>query len=330
MMSKKETTEQQQLKDRIEQEAADWYANQMGENPDKAGFAQWRLASPAHAEAYQAFELLYDGAGLLSKDVDIVAELAKIPNKVEPAPSQARPNWFKYATAAAIMAVTVLTMLFVQSLPQEQYYATNIGQRQVVLLDDGSEVTLDADSKLKVSFSGRQRDIELLHGRARFNVAKDPNRPFVVSSHIGSVRAVGTLFDVNKRHEALDVALLEGIVEVGLRRDPDKKLQMTAGQQTSLSVVTTTLMVSPFPVIAKDWTKGMLIFEATPLSEAIMRINRYLKKPLRIDDPEVAQLTVTGHFSTQSPEKIITALTSMFAVELESTATGLLLKPAAQ
>ncbi|MFB2350973.1 FecR family protein, partial [Priestia megaterium] len=79
---------------------------------------------------------------------------------------------------------------------------------------DGSRLRLDADSRARVRLSAERRDVELLEGRAFFDVAHDAARPFVVKAGATSVRALGTRFEVGRTGPAVEVTLVEGKVQV--------------------------------------------------------------------------------------------------------------------
>jgi transmembrane sensor len=93
-------------------------------------------------------------------------------------------------------------------------YATDIGERRSITLGDGSTVDLNARSRLRIEFSRSERRVELIEGQALFQVSKDKNRPFVVSSGDATVRAVGTQFDVYRKATGTTVTVLEGRVAV--------------------------------------------------------------------------------------------------------------------
>src|SRR3546814_19485198 len=98
-------------------------------------------------------------------------------------------------------------------------YATHIGERQLAVLDDGSRVSLDAVTKVKVRMKDEARQVELLEGRAKFDVAKDPLRPFTVAAGDKLVVAVGTSFSVELIDGQVRVILYEGQVEGGERNE---------------------------------------------------------------------------------------------------------------
>src|SRR3546814_4203377 len=86
-----------------------------------------------------------------------------------------------------------------------QRYATAIGQQHDVALEDGSRVRLDTNSALVVRYSRKHRDVVLERGRAQFDVAHAPQRPFTVHAGPGTVRAVGTQFQVRHQDDAVQV-----------------------------------------------------------------------------------------------------------------------------
>ena len=71
-----------------------------------------------------------------------------------------------------------------------------IGQPRALVLQDGSQVTLDTSSSIRVEESDSRRVVRLLAGRARFQVARDPARPFIVRAGGQQVIALGTVFTV--------------------------------------------------------------------------------------------------------------------------------------
>lgn len=103
-------------------------------------------------------------------------------------------------------------------------------------LADSSVVTLSPRAKVIVDFAADRRTVHLLRGEALFKVAKDPKRPFIVSTHGSQVRAVGTTLAVADRGDRVVVTVSEGIVSVMPRgrREPSDAIRVHAGQQLTL------------------------------------------------------------------------------------------------
>jgi len=190
-------------------------------------------------------------------------------------------------------------------------FATATGEQRLVHLADGSTIELNSESRVRIRFSERERDVELLEGQALFEVAKDHTRPFVVRSGGTRVRAVGTQFDVYRRVSGTQVTVVEGRVAVFAQEaSPPAQLasDRSPGIAGSPSVlvstgeqVTVTDQEVPKPHAANlraatAWTQRELVFEMTPLAEVAQEFNRYNTRKLVISDPTVAAFHVTGIF----------------------------------
>lgn len=109
-------------------------------------------------------------------------------------------------------------------LAQSRVFSTKVGEVSHIKLDDGSEVSLNTDSTIRVTMLKEERQIELLSGEAFFDVAKDANRPFTVATEEQQITVLGTAFNVRQREDenVLKVAVIEGRVAVQ-RRTPNAR-----------------------------------------------------------------------------------------------------------
>jgi transmembrane sensor len=130
-----------------------------------------------------------------------------------PSPRRRAPRVFALAASIAIASVTASLLAWL-ALQWHSTYATDIGERRSITLEDGSTIDLNARSKVRVRFSNGERGVELLEGQALFGVAKDKARPFIVRSGTAVVRAVGTQFDVYRKRSGTTVTVIEGRVAV--------------------------------------------------------------------------------------------------------------------
>ena len=76
---------------------------------------------------------------------------------------------------------------------------------QIHRLHDGSIVELNKGAQISIRYSGDERRVDLLSGEAYFEVAKNPDRPFIVSARGIDVKAVGTAFNVRLHNDSLEV-----------------------------------------------------------------------------------------------------------------------------
>ena len=161
--------------------------------------------------------------------------------------------------------------------------------------------------------------VDLLEGQALFHVAKNPTRPFLVSSATTQVRAVGTEFDVYQKRGGTVVSVVEGRVAVLLRSDAP--IFLAAGEQV---LVTTTAMQKadhPNIAIATSWTQRQLEFESASLSEVAEEFNRYNERQLIIEDPTLYDFHISGIFSSSDPASLVRFLRERPGVRVTETAS---------
>lgn len=184
-------------------------------------------------------------------------------------------------------------------------YRTAVGERATIALADGSRLALNTASEVAVDYNGRRRSLTLVSGEAWFDVAKDPQRPFVVSAGKHRVTAVGTSFDVRLEPSGLRVAVVEGRVAVDAVGRGHLS-EVSAGER--MDVVGDAAVVRPTGPVAGDWREGRLEFASATLSEAVAEMNRYRRKPIVIADPAVARLKISGVFYSGENSGFLDAL----------------------
>lgn len=297
--------------DKRRQEASAWFSrlNQRRVSTDDVhAFAAWRRI-PANAEAYGRVERLWESAGVLASDPDIerMAETAARPKR-----TRRRQRSLGYLAAAGAGAALIVCAIIGWNILQPLTYGAGVGERRTITLADGSTVTLDTASRISVRLSGDRRSIRLIEGQAMFDVAADPSRPFVVSAGDVEVRALGTRFDVRRLNGGVRVILAEGRVAVATADTPGG-WTLSPGQQ----VVTTrpTPRVEPVNVAAAtSWTTGRLIFDHTPLHEAVEEMNRYSSVKVELASPGLARTPVSGAFNAGDVEGFAAALSDLYPV----------------
>jgi transmembrane sensor len=151
-------------------------------------------------------------------DLDGESRVERGAPNAHPSPRRRRPRVFALA-ASIVMACVTASLLARLAVQWHSTYATDIGERRSITLEDGSTIDLNARSKVRIKFSKGERDVELLDGQALFGVTHDVSRPFVVRSGTAVVRAVGTQFDVYRKRSGTTVTVVEGRVAV-LSNDP--------------------------------------------------------------------------------------------------------------
>lgn len=199
-------------------------------------------------------------------------------------------------------------------------YRTKIGSTDIIPLKDGSEITLNSDSRIRVALNETERRIELDQGEAFFIVAKDSKRPFTVVAGEKRIVAVGTKFSV--RREANDVRVIVTEGRVRLEEGSDDKspvTQLVAGAVAQTKDTAVRIRQHPLPEIEQllSWRAGYVTFRDTDLSEAVAEFNRYSARKIIIQDPEIAHIRIGGNFRTDNAEAFLWLLRNGFPVNVE-------------
>jgi transmembrane sensor len=175
--------------------------------------------------------------------------------------------------------------------------STRVGERALIELRDGSQVTLNTDSAIHADMSGPVRSITLLRGEAYFDVAKDSVHPFVVRAGSRQIVAVGTAFDVKLQPEVLKVNLVQGKIRVESKA-PSSAASVLMGAGSSLVAPTNgEQRLEPLNVDREvGWRSGKLVFQDERVATVVEEMNRYSELKIEIRDPRVGDRLLSGVF----------------------------------
>jgi transmembrane sensor len=342
----------------IEDQAAAWLAQRdSGEwtAADAARLSAWLQAATANRVAYLRLEAAWEearrlqalGAGLPRSSIPPVAWRTPFFLEHEgeglsaSAGVEARceagsvRRWLRYGLAASVLFAAALGAYVYFRTPANQY-STPVGEVALVPLRDGSNITLNTASIVRVDLTPQERRIDLERGEAFFVVAKDPNRPFVVQAGSKRVIAVGTQFSVRREGDKLRVIVTEGTVRLDSVGHP---LHVTGqGLQAGASSMTRESARLPAGTIARatdgdvlvqeksipeaeealTWRIGYLTFHEATLAEAVEEFNRYNTHRIIIEDPRVAAIRISGTFRPTNYEAFVRLLQDGFEIRVRS------------
>ncbi|MFT4046272.1 MAG: FecR domain-containing protein [Solimonas sp.] len=315
--------------DRALEEAAGWHARMSASDcsaQDRRAFERWRSQSDMHARAYARVEDVsrqLEALGRSDSRLRAMADHAYAAaggSEVRGLRVRRRALW---ALAASVVAAVGVLLLVRPGLPGRSdvaHYETQQYERRDVALADGSVVKLDVDSEFTVDLSRRERRIDLLRGRAIFEVRHDASRPFVVHFGRERVTALGTVFEVWRADHETWVTLEEGSVLVATETQPAAEGEkLSPGEQISVaagSMPVSWSRRSVDPQMVTNWSRGRLVFRGTPLAEVLTEINRYSVKKVRLGNPALAGLPVSGSFVTGNNDVVMPALVAVLPVDV--------------
>lgn len=340
------------------EQAAAWRAR-LGEAPglQSEEFSSWLAEDARNREAWRAVQEPWDILGQHGAAPGVIdlrrAALTHAHNAFR---SNLWPRRFRrpamLATAAAGVLAAGAFLFWQQS--RTDVFQTGFGERRVVTLADGSQITLDSRSEVTVRYTAEARALTLVRGQAQFDVAHDIARPFAVTAEGHKVVATGTAFDVDLLGPKLLVTLLKGHVVVlpqnaatvpwlpnapseglgsatargaeapassaagdGMTRiylDPGEQLVMSSSDAPQISHVDIERVTA--------WERGEIVFDNEPLASVIQRMNRYGPRHIIIGDDPTGNLRISGVFHEGDVDGFVSTIASYLSVRANERPDG--------
>jgi transmembrane sensor len=315
--------------DRLE-EASQWLAriDRGLDAPGHQQLQQWLAAHPANATTLMEAARVWDKMDVLSRLADLF-----------PLPQRKPQRRFAEFTWAAVVLVCVIGVALWAALgggstslrTQGQLYQTAVGVRSTVALPDGSRLTLNTDSAVRVTYSDRSRRLVLERGELFVQVAPEKNRPLTV--HVGDrfVQARGTAFNVKiTEQQQIELIVTEGKVIVGVTTPAvarnDEPVDVNEGSESSRTVSAgermlldqrdvAPVVIEPSEVeVRLSWRGGNLVFRGEPLADALAEIERYTPVEFVIQDEDLKKIRIVGMFKVGDVEGLLKTLRQNFNI----------------
>jgi transmembrane sensor len=198
---------------------------------------------------------------------------------------------------------------------------TNRGERRTIGLADGSTLTLNTDSAVRVAYSPARRFVSLLRGQVLFEVAKDRRRPFVVQAADRQVTALGTIFEVTLDRTLMKVTLVEGRVVVDAISDRPANaaiispMVLTPGQEFVATIGSAPQLARVDVDQQLRWREGFVEFNDIPLAKAVEEMNRHSNHQIVIHDDAAGSLRISGVFRTGDSERFAAIVGELLPIE---------------
>jgi len=225
------------------------------------------------------------------------------------------------------MAILCMAIISAVYFLREGTLVTGPAEQRTVELSDGTEVSLNANSRVVIQYDDHVRKVTLAKGEVLFNVIKHQPRPFVVVIGDRKVIAMGTSFLVRREEptgSAFAVTLVEGRVAIEpiswpdvLPSGPAAGLNLlNPGERLRFTGASTEKIDSPSIERVTAWQRSQLIFDDTSLSEAAAEFNRYGSNKLTIDGPALGKLRVGGVFRIGDPSSFAQAMANAYHLRI--------------
>ncbi|WP_233161380.1 MULTISPECIES: FecR domain-containing protein [unclassified Achromobacter] len=304
---------------------------------DYADFMAWRESDPLHENAWnQLTSALGSSFGRLSDFYpagyapQAQAQAATGANRLQVGPARTAANTPLVsrklvhsasrrrllagggALAAGLVGMSVANELYpLKNLSADA--ATATGERRQYLLSDGSQILLDARTRIELDFAGASRNVRLLEGAVTVSVARDPNRPFYIHTEQGSVRSLGTRYMVRQQMRRSLVVVHEHEVEVVTSNQARATVGAGTGARFDDMQIDT-----PRPELMADaaWETGWIAVRNRPLADIVAALRPYRSGLLRVS-MAAGGLLVTGQFPLDDSDATLDTLARTIPITIK-------------
>jgi ferric-dicitrate binding protein FerR (iron transport regulator) len=276
-------------------------------NPDKAGVISTAreliLALRFHSTEVDPYEM----------DI-VMGNINQELDHVKKNNTSAKRRLIYFLSAAAATVTIILGTLFLWPSPATVTVTTAYAETREVVLPDGSNVTLNANSSLSYRKSwraSREREVELT-GEAFFKVTSQPagqHPKFRVHMPLADVEVTGTAFNVHNRRNVVTVVLEEGKVKLN-------ETQMQPGELATVSPEGTVVRkVNPARFSA--WTQHRMVFDDEPLADIAETLQDTYGYTIEFRKADARQLRLTGSYPAGRIDLLIAAVRAVHSVKVE-------------
>jgi transmembrane sensor len=238
-----------------------------------------------------------------------------------------------FLLAASVSFLAIIIWVTMPLSVDKHSYATLIGQQMDTTFEDGSIVHLNTNSHIETEFSDEKRIIKLIKGEALFEVAHDPNRPFIVYAGDRLVQAIGTKFVVHLESENIQVTVTDGKVKMSkvaldTTLNDIKELNSATILKDDIFIAKGEKVVAASNQTPKltqvkaenierelSWLDGKLVFDNERLFDVIKEINRYDDIEIVLKDPSLHNIRISGRFDLGDSEALIEAIELSFNIK---------------
>jgi transmembrane sensor len=317
-------------------DAAYWRARMDGDptEADWLGFTVWLEARPANRRAFDELDLILgdmdEHKNTLAAHLADTAPTGSVGGNVVPLRRMTATRALAWATGLAAAAALLFVMLPGHAPRTTTYaWATKVGERQDVALEDGSVIHLNTDTVLTASFTAAARTIRMDKGEALFDVSVDPKRPFSVVAGDQRVEVIGTAFNVLRHDGSVTVTVSRGIVRasIGAEGIAQSPVKLTIGDQYSRREGQAEYQVGKVdPSATLAWREGRLFYDDAELSRVVSDLNRNFPLQIAVSDDAVRKLRFSGVLKIDDEMSMLHRLESFLPITMQAEDNRIVLK----
>jgi transmembrane sensor len=306
----------------------------------RAAMNQWRSKSPEHAaallEARHRWDALSDMAGELRSHFDEPA--VGMAAAQSGRRSQRRKILLSIAglLGGGLVAGRGVQWYWQQPVFQAAYSTRTAQMLKVTLADGGgnaagSQLDIAPQSAVDVTLYRQRRIVDMSRGEVRFEVAHDTQRPFLVRTRAAVIEVVGTVFTVRDRGGPVTVGVEQGHVRVQVHarqgdgasaRNAPQAIDLRGGELVEVQDGHADAVRQADIRAMSAWREGWLVFDNTPLGEALAVVNSYRASPIVSASERIDALRLSGRFRANDSAALVAVLPTILPVTAVSRAGG--------
>lgn len=241
-----------------------------------------------------------------------VPEMIRMPRR-----NSRRAVLVKIAASVSILSLSALLIYYyyvysasggerIDATLQEE--VTPRGQRTMVQLADGSNVWLNADSRLEHS-GNFSREVSL-EGEAFFEITEHKDKPFVIHTAGAVIRVMGTLINVRSypEEERIEITLVNGKATLGSKDRQLRQVALASGQQAIVEKTLGRLILENQADVKRStaWKNGVLVFNDLPFSGIKTILERWYDVTIQTEDEEALRCRFSGELDNKTLEEAMT------------------------
>lgn len=325
-------------RDYLRNRAAAAWVVRMDEDPvrHEAGLRRWIGNDEARGDAYNSAYRSFHGAAAAARQI-YAREAIRSPSRRSGAKASRRlvlvSSLSLVVAAVVLLTLNRLDFLTRNETPAGHVYETKVGEVRSVRLADGSMLVIDTATAVRIAFTSTAREVTLVRGRVRFDVARDAARPFIVSAGGARITDRGTVFDVED-YGVVSVRLISGAVDINLPRatggSKKRVVHLRPGQQFHFDPAKVGASSAPQPVPRSDlqWVTGMKTFDDVPVADIIAEVNRYSTTKIVLADPTIGTRRAFLDLDIRDSSNVAENLAKYLGLKVDkSNESALILRP---
>lgn len=324
----------------IEKQALEWSIKLSSDDVDKdvlSAFETWRLADPAHAQAFKNVDRVWLGMSSLTHLKQYATLPAAKPSFIERATHSMeqffaallKPTPVAFAAACSVVIALTVVLLPNQETTPNQFIAKTIvaphGSTQTITLDDGSTLILQPETQIRTAYNDNQRLVYLDSGEVLFSVTRNEQKPFIVYTGQTQTQVLGTVFAVERHNDQVSVAVKEGKVGVSNKNTDSStpNALLTPGQGVTANTQGDVGKVEAVAIeTIASWTNNRLVYQNANLKTIVRDINLYSKDRIIIASSKLEEHELSIAFDVSEIHQMLDNLTEILPVKIDKRLPG--------